>query len=233
MKNQLKFNKEDELVQAFVKKAHKFLHSIHPHSKKNGFIIQEFDSNYGVADLVLGATNKIAKQQIKRAPINLNWMFPLTELIDKEVFSFIEFEKRFSLQKTSAKKRLKDYQAAGFISFRSDGFYQVASTYKPVTDIIVSIEAKLKNWKRALLQATRYKRFSDYSFVLLDKKHSKTAIEHIQHFEKNNVGLIVMNGKNIELVFMPQLNKKKLAEYQLRLNEVIINQLRHDRAIVF
>src|SRR5690606_33563863 len=56
-----------------------------------------------------------------------------------------------------------------------------------------AIEAKLKDWKRALKQAYRYRWFAEYSFVVLDSFYSKSALNNIDVFKKYNVGLATIN----------------------------------------
>jgi hypothetical protein len=58
---------------------------------------------------------------------------------------------------------------------------------------IISIELKLKNWKRAIVQAFRYLNFSNKSFVVLDEKYVNPAIENISLFKHYNIGLASFN----------------------------------------
>ena len=75
---------------------------------------------------------------------------------------------------------------------------------------IYAIEAKLRDWKRALSQAYRYLDFANQSWVVLDNSRSKPAIENILKFKRLNVGLasISINGK-IVIHFRPKLQPPK------------------------
>ena len=55
---------------------------------------------------------------------------------------------------------------------------------------IITIELKLKNWKRALAQAYKYKSFSDISYVCMDESNVDAVLKHLDMFEKYNIGLI-------------------------------------------
>lgn len=55
---------------------------------------------------------------------------------------------------------------------------------------ICSFELKLKNWQRALYQATRYRSFSHRVFVVMPEDAAKPAFENKDSFRKANVGLI-------------------------------------------
>lgn len=59
-----------------------------------------------------------------------------------------------------------------------------------------AFEMKLKNWKRALSQAFRYKAFVEYSYVILDENHINPALENIDLFKKSNIGLLGVSDKS-------------------------------------
>lgn len=60
-----------------------------------------------------------------------------------------------------------------------------------------SFEMKLKNWKRALAQAFKYKAFSELAYVVIDHHYARPALKNISKFQKANIGLlsIDINGK--------------------------------------
>lgn len=62
---------------------------------------------------------------------------------------------------------------------------------------VFSFEMKLRNWKRALTQAFKYKAFSEFSYVVIDHYHSGSAIKNITEFKKANIGLLSIdkNGR--------------------------------------
>lgn len=69
---------------------------------------------------------------------------------------------------------------------------------------IITIELKLKNWKRALAQAYKYKSFSDISYVCMDESNIDSVLKHLDMFEKYNIGLITISkNKKVTIVHMP------------------------------
>lgn len=48
---------------------------------------------------------------------------------------------------------------------------------------IITIELKLKNWKRALAQAYKYKSFSDISYVCMGESNIDSVLKHLDMFE--------------------------------------------------
>ena len=72
---------------------------------------------------------------------------------------------------------------------------------------VISIEFKLKNWKRALMQAYRYKGFSHKSYVVLDEDHSRRAVECIDEFIRSNIGLGTVKDNTITFHYSPTLEE--------------------------
>ena len=69
---------------------------------------------------------------------------------------------------------------------------------------IITIELKLKNWKRALAQAYKYKSFSDISYVCMDESNIDSVLKHLDMFEKYNIGLITISkNKKVTIVHKP------------------------------
>lgn len=78
---------------------------------------------------------------------------------------------------------------------------------------IITIEVKLKNWKRALQQAYKYRSFSDVAFICMDDKNIKPALANLEIFKKSNIGLISINSKNEVIIhFEPSLKKAFIKE---------------------
>ena len=54
---------------------------------------------------------------------------------------------------------------------------------------VVTMEFKLRDWRRALRQAFRHRNYGNEAYVVLDGAHAMAAIEHIDLFKMANVGL--------------------------------------------
>ncbi len=98
------------------------------------------------------------------------------------------------------------------------------------TKKIITIELKLKNWKRALAQAYKYKFFSDISYVCMDESNIDSVMKHLDMFKKYNIGLITISKtKKINIVFKPVATEpyvKDLYEKALlKLNNFEVNAL--------
>lgn len=73
---------------------------------------------------------------------------------------------------------------------------------------IITIEVKLKNWKRALQQAYKYRSFSDIAFICMDEKNIKPALENIDMFKRSNIGLLSIDKNNkVKIYYEPILQQ--------------------------
>jgi len=82
---------------------------------------------------------------------------------------------------------------------------------------VIAFEAKLRNWKEALIQAKTYLKFADQSNVVLPEKYSNPAIKAASHFLKNGIGLIIVSKMSMQQIIKPKLN----ADYDWRREFVV------------
>jgi hypothetical protein len=214
------YDSEQDLVNSFKSLSKQFLSDVFNSKTSRTFLIQEFDSLNGVADLVLGTYLPRTITKTARCPIDINWVTPLASLSSGDTVSVDEFMTVYTVTKSTASKILRDYTKAGFLQLIGDKKYKVIKSYAPILDNVISIEAKLKNWQRALKQAYRYKRFSNFTFVLLEEKHSSPAIKNLELFEKMGVGLITMQEMKYKMHSTPARKEVNNSPYFHRVNEV-------------
>jgi len=214
------YTSEREMVSIFKSMSRDFLACICPKASENTqFILEEFDSYNGIPDLVIGTFSSNLDSSHTRPTISKNWVLPLIGLAIGDKLILDQFSSSYSVTKRTAKSILESYAEAGFVQNVEKNEYVVVRPYDISTKSVVSIEGKLRNWKRALLQAQRYKRFSNLSFVLLDKKHATPALKNISSFSSTNIGLVTMDGPDFVIHYMPDWHDIKLSEYIMRLHE--------------
>lgn len=218
------FMTEKELVAAFTDKAQSFLGIVRRKPVSRYFLIPEFDSYFGVADLLVGTYKPYLSKKNNRQCINTNWLIPLVDFKLNQIITNELLSTKYNLSRNSASQRLYDYVEAGFLSQIDKENYKVTREYEFITDEIIAIEAKLKNWKKALSQATRYKRFSDYSFVLLDSTYASSALKNIELFRLQNIGLITLDNDQLTVHHLPAAKNIKKDEYLPRINETVYKQ---------
>ncbi|MBN2642602.1 MAG: hypothetical protein JXR78_13195 [Victivallales bacterium] len=201
------FKSEKSLVNLFQRKSKYFLKKILNKDSKYFFTLHEFDSNHGIADIVIGTYCPYFANRANRPYINSNWIVYLNNLSLHQSFTIDEYLNKFNISKTTAYKHIQEFADAGFIKTTTEN-YKLIKEYKTVVNNAISIEAKLKNWQKALEQARRYQRFSLQSFVLLDNHFVSPSLKNIETFKKYNVGLMSLSTDELlEIHFIPKINK--------------------------
>lgn len=189
-------------------------------------ITTELNLGYGIPDIVVTQYNKkgIRKGSRKEA----------LDYFDISILKIIESKKEVAFEdifkvtksskhkiKTSLSKLLED----NLISCKREKFFSYKNYTNVLTDSI-AIEAKLKDWKRALKQAYRYKWFSKRSFVFLPEEYSQPAFKNKDAFQKLNVGLaIITKDKEIKILHEPKEEKPYCDKMSLLLNECLLVNL--------
>lgn len=80
-----------------------------------------------------------------------------------------------------------------------------------------AFEMKIRNWKRALVQAFKYKAFAKNAYVIMDFDFINPALKNIERFEKSNIGLVSIDENGVviphfkpenEIPYCPHLTEK-------------------------
>ncbi len=69
----------------------------------------------------------------------------------------------------------------------------------------IAMEFKLKDWKKALQQATSYQLVADYVYIVMYQKNEKLINNDL--IRKNGIGLIIANSRRFEIKIKPKKNK--------------------------
>ena len=186
-------------------------------------VLEEVNLGFGVADVVI---SKI-KTNISSNARSLNYF-------DIIIYKIIESKGESSFEKikeitratdSTIRKSILKLMKNSYVSNR-DSLFQISKKYKEVVVDSIAIEAKLKNWRRALDQAYRYKWFSSKSFVVLDSNHIQPALKNIIHFKKLNVGLAeIDNNVKVVIHFRPKKKSPIDNKMWMLLNEQIRSTL--------
>jgi hypothetical protein len=153
--------------------------------------ISELDSPNGIADLVAVklSDQRAESQRLSRIPPR--WTHALKTLPSDCEFSTDWFAQRAGASATYARSILKLYSDAGFCrsETRVNAWRKIAEPLQ-ITEKIVAIEAKLRDWRRALYQASRYLDYSSESWVVLDAASITPALPYVDDFERRGIGLM-------------------------------------------
>jgi hypothetical protein len=109
-------------------------------------------------------------------------------------------------QKTAVKYAreipINGYGIADFVAVycnkTNDNSQNLVSTID--SSVIRAFELKISDWRRAMMQAHRYRYFANSSIVVLHSDKLKNALEYIDTFKKINVGLWAFNPKKNKII---------------------------------
>ncbi|MEP6674180.1 MAG: hypothetical protein ABJA78_03470 [Ferruginibacter sp.] len=191
--------------------------------------IQEVNLGFGIADLVI---YKLKDHQI-RSDQNLelnHFDISIYKIIEKNRITSVDLLHEVTgATKKTINTAIQKLIENSYIQ-KHDSIIKFCRSYQKATNEVIAIEAKLKNWKRALDQAYRYKWFASQSFVVLDTKNIMPAKKNIQAFQKLNVGLAEINNFGVvKIIYKPLKNVPIDEVMPLVLNEFIIKLLRTEK----
>jgi predicted transcriptional regulator len=188
-------------------------------------IFEEVSLGFGIADLVVtnfvSDISTVSNSHFKLDVNDIN----IYDLISKNI-NGISFEKLIEIlrtNKSSINNSLNKLYNDNFIIEKDSKFFINKEYVFPFKNNF-AIEAKLKDWKRALKQAYRYKWFAEYSFVVIDEYYSKKAIENIDIFKKYNVGLATLSSEKVfKKHYYPKSETPLDTKMKMLMSEMVIH----------
>lgn len=186
---------------------------------KNGYLTrQEITAGYGRADLVLVKLNpdkcKIRKGHKQVKPLLKEHFFQILRQIpdinnEEDPININELYDSILVSKSYLKYHLlKELESAGYIKQVEKEYYYKINGWVPLVQEMIAIEAKLRDWKRGLIQANRYKSFADKSYLaILDRYEHLVDIDLLKN---QNIGLYVVseNGEDVKEVLTPVITER-------------------------
>lgn len=199
--------------------------------KSKLLVSHEFNCGFGIADIVIYKKND-KEDAISLGKISPDWAFTLKSLPLKTSLSSEVVSELSGASLNATKKAIKEFILAGFCEKTGKNSFVKIKDPKLLCNSIIAVEAKLKDWRRALWQASRYKIFSSQSWVILDKHTARSAISNIKEFEKYNIGLATLATNGVyEEIFTPtpDIHKSELAFWKA--NSLLAKQILNSNSI--
>lgn len=168
-------------------------------------LLPEFECGDGVADLVFYKLRTGWESSLDLGEIAPRWAYALRSLPYRRRFTSAEFASLTLASRSTAANVLRRYVALGFCERvpKTDSWIKVRQP-RPIVSHIYAVEAKLRHWQRALGQAARYRDYATQSWVLLDERNVRPAIENVTQFERLNIGLAGVSTRGtVTSYFMP------------------------------
>lgn len=200
---------------------------------ERGFLVKrEVGTGYGIADLVLvrldarkcaarKKNNQFQKLEKEEYFEVLNF---LPNIEDKKPVSLEFLTKKTSLSKSFLKyKILRTLEKGNYIKEVKKDFYFKINGWIPIAKEIIAIEAKLKNWKRGIIQANRYKSFSNKVYLAIPFEISHLVDKNL--LKRLNIGLIVLDIKRNYEKISHVKREEPLSHYKYNLAaELVLNK---------
>lgn len=82
------------------------------------------------------------------------------------------------------------YEPKGLFGIPDVMLVHIESTNGKIEKEAIAFELKLRKWKRALVQAYKYRAFAELSYVILDHSYINPALKNIDLFISANIGLL-------------------------------------------
>ncbi len=209
----MKFNSESELVDLLKTNLRNTFH------RQNVEIFDEVSFGFGRADIVICEYIQITKNNISRTALD-SFAINIYQIIrNNEGVDFDELYDITRSHKKSIVDALNTLIEGDYIETSGGGF-KIKNYYEKPIKNSFAIEAKIKNWKQALIQAYRYKWFAEFAYVVLDAYYVNPAIQNIETFRKYNVGLASLS-RDGDLIryYNPNKNKPIDSNMQILLYE--------------
>jgi hypothetical protein len=166
----------------------------------------EVDSKNGIADVVFFELNSNRKQDLALGYVDPRWAYALRAIQYRKFFTTEQFATWACVSTKTAAQVLWAYVAAGYCEHcPSSNRWIKRKQPRLLAKKIFAVEAKLRDWRRALEQARRYREYAHQSWVLLDKNHIRPALKNTDAFERANVGLAMISvDGEVERLSLPK-----------------------------
>lgn len=186
---------------------------------KTEYITTEFSTGNGVADLVF--TTEMNDEDLYLNDYALMSLF--VNLFQQNKHLTTKQLQKSSIDKTRLKNLLTHLEINDFIGY--DGEIIIRNRkYKAHTRNLLSVEAKLNDWKSGFYQALRYKFFSHQSYLAYPEKNIHRV--DLDLLKEHNIGLISVGDDKIRFISKPKTEKPKDLTSYFFLSELFAQQFK-------
>lgn len=93
--------------------------------------------------------------------------------------------------------------------------YCIADIVAYTTNHTIAIELKLRNWKKAIIQAKNYQLGADFVYLAFPLASAHTVLRKAEYvLKKEGIGLLVINeqSRKVSQIIKPRTSPRKLGE---------------------
>lgn len=193
----------------------------------NSKVLEEVRLGFGIADIVISEPKGAQTLSETQPLLNSRDITIYRVMANGKKTSLFEIEAITKIRKSLIKESLNKLLERKLIRCfdLEQDLYILDKKYSLSFSKSIAIEAKLRDWKRALFQAYRYKWFANYSYVMLDEVHIEPALKNLELFKKHNIGLISISleGK-LNKYNLPKKEKPYDPNMEMLLSETLLEQ---------
>ena len=172
--------------------------------RRNGYVTcTEYRTPWAIPDVLAvcldekKVNQRLAKGQITPLTRELYWQI-LKLIPDIEQHSYIDI-KRIAVNvglspSYLVSKILNTLRSNNYIVVQ-DGKCAKINGFHPYSKTLISVEAKVKDWKHAGEQALRHQKFVNQAYVALPSQHIRPALNNLDAFKNANLGLLEVNAQ--------------------------------------
>lgn len=171
--------------------------------------VREFSAGYGIADLVFARDFLSDRNALNRKPINNYYALQLYLSIPvNQTITSSKLKQLSPLSGQALKIIVKGLIQDGYLQIVDENSICKALEIKTPVKKLVAIEAKLRDWKQGILQARRYKSFTDECYLAILAKYDKNI--DYGYLERFDIGLILCDEETgmIELKRKPVITQE-------------------------
>lgn len=151
-------------------------------------LLREVNAGVGVADLILVQKPTVKGSDLRQArAIPLRLAALLDPGVAPRIGSMSDFMMATGMPRSAALRTVRELTAARVARRHGEELVIRGLEALPFSNV-VAIEAKLRDWKRALTQAYRNRQFATQSWVVLDGHYSVSELA-LDSFRKAHIGL--------------------------------------------
>lgn len=172
--------------------------------------VNELVTPNGIVDIAVYSLRKDWRSHSIIGDIPSRWAYAFRILPYRRSFSTHDFAMLTGVTVAGARRAIGSFADAGLCE-KTTKRGQWVKTRQPYLAMheLISIEAKLSDWRRALTQATRYLDYSDKAWVLMDARKASSAIQNLDEFRARNVGLAcISTSGEFQTLFDPSRSTK-------------------------
>lgn len=189
--------------------------------RRHHSIAEEVDSGVGIADLVLGTSRRARKNL--RPPITDAAQLQLLELTQRSATEDDLREWAPRGWSTMRRRTLNPLLDSGLLTTSSVAgttTFRATIAMSDPFDELTAVELKLRDWRRAIAQAGRYRLFAEHAYVAMPD--SRITHELVSEALRNNVGVIAVNPSDGAWEVTPSLPGAALQPLRRRLTSELV-----------